>query len=290
MGRNAIVFLHPTLRNLTVSCFDICDDIETYLSANPNSTPLKSLIFDECNINITGLAAILSVPKALEKLTLGERMYHMYRSGHVPLGRSPALLLQALSLQKDSLQYLKHIGGRTEHPGIHNDLSMAIFPHMRAMELDTHSILTLMLSNSAVPPNFHLRLVRSYQFEQPWDEVENSPLPSILEWLNRVHHLDYVIDCDGREDRDSILLDLWRDKANQNTWRKIYFLVGATVTENQKNASKRHLRVLVYKRSGFIPPYMYGEKLPEEEIVFDSVLHTARSAPMKLASLSEFIP
>ena len=115
-------------------------------------------------------------------------------------------------------------------------------------------------------------------------------MPSILEWLNRVHHLDYVIDCDGREDRANILLDLWRDKANQIIWRKIYFLVGIPVTETQKTASKRHLRVLVYKRSGFIPPYMYGEKLPEEEIVFDSVLDTARSALMKLASLSEFIP
>jgi hypothetical protein len=287
MGRNAIIFLHPTLRNLTVSCFDIGDDVEAYLSGNPNSTPLESLTFDECNITVTGLAAILSVPKALTKLTLGERMYHMYRNGHVPLGRSPALLLQALSLQKDSLQYLKHIGGRTEFLGIHDDLSMAIFPNMRAIELDTHSILTLILSNSAVPPNLQLRLIRSYLFEQPSDEVENSPLPSILEWLNRVHHLDYVVDCDGREDRDSILLDLWRDKANQSTWWKIYSLVGANVTENQNTMTQRRLRVLVYKRSGFIPPYMYGEKLPEEGVIFDSVLHNARNAAMKLASSSK---
>ena len=284
MGRNAVIFLHPTLRNLTVSCFDIGDDIEAYLSADLKPTALRSLTFDECNITVTGLAAILSVPKALEKLTLGERMYHTYTNSHLPLGRSPALLLQVLSLQKDSLQYLKHIGGRTELPEIHNDLSMAMFPNLRSMELDTHSTLTLILRNSAVPPDLHLRLIRSYQFEQPSDEVENSPLPSILEWLNRVHHLDYVIDCDGREDRANILLDLWRDKANQIIWRKIYFLVGIPVTETQKTASKRHLRVLVYKRSGFIPPYMYGEKLPEEGIVFDSALDTTRNPPMKLVT------
>ena len=289
MGRNAVIFLHPTLRNLTVSCFDIDDDIEAYLSANPKPTALRSLTFDECNIAVTGLAAILSVPKALEKLILGERMYHM-KNSHLPLGRTPALLLQVLSLQKDSLQYLKHIGGRIELPRIHNDLSMTMFRNLRSMELDTHSILTLILSNSAIPPDLHLRLVRSYLFEQPSDEAENSPLPSILEWLNRVHHLEYVIDCDGREDRDSILLDLWRVKANLIIWRKIYFLVGLMgVTETQKNASKRHLRVLVYKRSGFIPPYMYGEKLPEEGIVFDS-LHAVRRTPAHLASLSDSIP
>jgi len=40
----------------------------------------------------------------------------------------------------------------------------------------------------------------------------------------------------------------------------------------------------VYKRSGFIPPYMYGEKLPEEGIVFDSALDTTRNPPMKLVT------
>src|SRR4051794_41105811 len=106
MGKNAVIFLHPTLRNLTISCFDIGENIEPYLSASKNSTVLRSLTFDECNITIKGLAAILSVPKSLERLTIGERMHHT--SHHEPLGRYPARFLEALILQERSLQYVKH--------------------------------------------------------------------------------------------------------------------------------------------------------------------------------------
>jgi hypothetical protein len=276
MGRNAVIFLHPTLRNLTVSCFDIGEDVEAYLLANQNPTLLQSLTFDECNIAVTGLAAILSVPKALEKLTLGERMYHLNENPHAALGRSPALFLEALALQKDSLKYLKHIGGRTDRPGSHTDLPVVTFPNMREMELETHSILTLILGESAspraptIPPNLHLRLIRSYMSEPASDEAELAPLPSILKWLSRVPQLDYVLDCEGRQDIHSILTDLYKGETNLQIWKKIYAVMGSSIGQTQNTTSKGRLRILIMKRSGFIPPYMYGERRPEERAVFDS--------------------
>jgi hypothetical protein len=281
MGRNAVIFLHPTLRNLTVSCFDIGEDIKAYLPANQNPTPLKSLTFDECNIAVAGLEAILSVPRALEKLTLGERMYLLRGNPHAQLGRSPAQFLQALALQKDSLQYLKHIGGRTDLPGSPTGLSMVTFPNMREMELDTYSILALVLSESAIPPNIHLRLIRSYILEQPSDVPEISPLPYILEWVRRVPQLEYVLDYDGREDEESILTDLWGDERNHKTWKKIFAVLGLRPTQPGDPTNKRSLRILVFKRSGFIPPYMYGEERPLEGVIFDSASHNARMVRLR---------
>jgi hypothetical protein len=203
MGRNSVIFLHPTLRNLTVSCFDIGEDLEGYLSVNQKATPLKSLTFDECNISVQGLAAILSIPKSLERLTLGERMFHLKDpSGytHSPLGRSPELLLQALALQQNSLQYLKHIGGFIELPERHTGMSMFSFRDMRQMELSTHSIITRILRESSppwsvtIPANLQLLRLVEFYLSSEFKSGDMQILPAILEWLSRVPQLEYLID------------------------------------------------------------------------------------------------
>ncbi|KAE9378628.1 hypothetical protein N431DRAFT_477846 [Stipitochalara longipes BDJ] len=278
MGRNAVIFLHPTLRNLTISCFDIEEDIEPYLSANRSRTVLRNLTFDECNITAKGLAAILSVPKALEKLSIGERMYHLHGYDHAPLGRSPEPFLQALALQKDSLQYLKHIGGRCDFPGSIAHLSMVAFANIRELELDIHSILSSILYEEAnrgapsIPANFHFRLIRSYHniSEQASNGLENPLLRSMYRWFKLVPHLDYIIDFNGRQDGDSILTDLWKDEKNHKIWKKIFDLAVSDVTQTQNTSNKRRLKILIVQSSGFIPPYMYGEKRPVEAVVFDS--------------------
>jgi glycine cleavage system pyridoxal-binding protein P len=47
------------------------------------------------------------------------------------------------------------------------------------------------------------------------------------------------------------------------------------------------LRLLILRRSGFIPPYMYGEKRPVAAAVFDSATHHVRRVPGKIVELSE---
>ncbi|KAH7354837.1 hypothetical protein BKA65DRAFT_497119 [Rhexocercosporidium sp. MPI-PUGE-AT-0058] len=274
MGKNAVIFLHPTLRNLTISCFDIGENIEPYLSASKNSTVLRSLTFDECNITIKGLAAILSVPKSLERLTIGERMHHT--SHHEPLGRYPARFLEALILQERSLQYVKHIGGRTNLPHNSTNLSMATFSNVRRMELDTKSILTQILEETAppwtptIPSNLSLCiLLPCYQFHlNDKDDVWNKPMVSMIEWLGRVSNLDIVVDFGGRNNIDYVIQSLWKGKLGPRYLHRILSLVGP----GRENAQldKRRLRIFVVRWTGFIPPYMYGEKRPEEELLFDS--------------------
>ncbi|KAI9054057.1 hypothetical protein LZ554_001228 [Drepanopeziza brunnea f. sp. 'monogermtubi'] len=273
MGKNAAIFLHPTLRNLTISCFDINEDIAPILSPKYGSTPLKSLTFDECNIKVEGLAAILSVPKALERLTLGERMHCLEGYLHSPLGTNPAPFLDALALQEHSLQYIKHIGGHTPSPAHPSrNLSMANFTQITEMELDMHSALANILSETAppwsltAPPTLHLRLIRCTSAS-----TKGKTTPQrMLEWLRRVPELDYILDNDMIP-RSHAVTELWYCEACTETWAEIAEFL-APQGEPQISTDQRRLRVFVLESTGFIPPYMLGEPRPVETLLYDSSL------------------
>jgi hypothetical protein len=280
MGRNSVIFLHPTLRNLTISCFDIGEDLEVYLSVNQKASPLKSLTFDECNISVQGLSAILAIPKSLERLTLGERMFHLSGCTHAPLGQYPELLLQALALQQDSLQYLKHIGGFTELSERHTGMSMFLFRNMRQMELSTHSIMTRILRESsppwAVTIPADLRLLRLVEFylSSEFESSDMQILSSVLEWLSRVPQLDYLIDSHHLrfEDRQKTLEFLSMKEELRPTWKKILSLVGVYFGDFEPTPEDgmHRLRIIAVRSTKFIPPYMYGETPPKEVAIFDS--------------------
>lgn len=278
LGKNAIIFRHPTLRNLTISCFDVGDNIEAHLPASKNSTALRSLKFDECNITVKGLAAILSVPKGLERLTLGERIYHI-DSNHDPLGRFPAGFLKALTLQERSLQYVKHIGGRCNVSYSSTNLTLSTFSNLKEMELDSHSILARILSETAppwtptMPPNLSLRLIfRSYPYQLEEDGfIWVEPLSALIEWLGRVSSLDFVVDFGGRNNIDTVASQIWTGEHSRKHMKQILSLLGHG--REQTSREKRNLRIFILEWSGFIPPYMYGEEEPSERLVFDSAVY-----------------
>lgn len=291
MGKNAVIFRHLTLRNITISCFDIGQDVEPYLSASKNSTVLKSLTFDECNITIEGLGAILSVPKALEKLTIGERMNHL--SSHEPLGRYPGKFLKALALQERSLQYIKHIGGNTNLPFSPTNLSMATFSNMREMELDTCSILTRILEETAppwtptIPPNLHLRLlmpVNQNRFDDE-DDVWDAPLQSMIGWIGRVANLDVVVEFGYARNMDEVIRNLWESNVGVKLMQQILSLLGPG--RKKAGQDERRLRIFIFRGSGYIPPYMYGEELPTEELLFDSDTYGSRVEVSPVKGLEE---
>ncbi|CZR63871.1 uncharacterized protein PAC_13768 [Phialocephala subalpina] len=277
MGSNAVIFLHPTLRNLTISCFDIGEDIGEYLSATQKSSPLKTLTFVECNINVTALSAILYVPKSLERLTLGERIFHLDQTHfNTSLGRSLVLLLQALASQKDSLQYFKHIchvdWEEIELPESNSGIfSMVEQSRLTEMELGEHSIFCKILRQStppwttAAPPNLRvLRLLRSsigWQPERASRELEH--LYSMAGCLDHLDQLDYILDPYGRTTSATIIQDLWR---KESTRSGIINLV-----ESFSKRDIKRLRIFAMNNVGQnIPPYMYGEIVPEEMLAYDS--------------------
>lgn len=71
------IFLHPTLRELKISCATLLDSLAGYIGKEKLcSTALKTLTLEECNITGSGLQSILSLPKALEALRLGMFSFH----------------------------------------------------------------------------------------------------------------------------------------------------------------------------------------------------------------------
>jgi hypothetical protein len=249
LGRAAVIFLHPTLRNLTLSCFDIGDELGQILFQATKKTPLKSLIFDECNITHSGLAAVLSVPKALERLTLGERMYHS-RSSHNVLHSDPQLLLQILRSQEHSLEYLKHIGGYHWRSGIEGRvarrLSLAFLSNVHIMELCPSSILSKIgRGYKALPPSLQtLRLLAPREI----GSLSIHDLEAIAKWVHTVPHLDVVLGFNIDEEYTEDLMEkVWSKEDRLDTVQKL-------APHLARNGVKR-LRIFLFFGSLCIPPY-----------------------------------
>lgn len=72
---NAMLFAHPTLTSLKISCATLGNDVAPLLQDRPR-TPLKQLILIECNVTQKAIGSILALPTALEHLSLGENCMH----------------------------------------------------------------------------------------------------------------------------------------------------------------------------------------------------------------------
>ena len=69
----ACIFNHHLLEELTISSANI--DVNTLSGIDSSligKTPLRSLTLDECNVDHSGLRAVLMMPKALERFSLGK--------------------------------------------------------------------------------------------------------------------------------------------------------------------------------------------------------------------------
>lgn len=71
--RSISLFQLPSLQRLTLSCVNIEDDLVVKARS---FTSLKHLTLEESNITHKGLICILSLPKALESLYLGQPSHH----------------------------------------------------------------------------------------------------------------------------------------------------------------------------------------------------------------------
>jgi hypothetical protein len=215
LGKNAIVLLHPTVQKLMLSCFDIGEDLTQTLNKTSKQTPLKSLTFDECNITSSGLAAILSVPKSLERLALGERKYHTsHIEDHHALRFNHQALLEALKLQSHSLQYLKHIGGNA-WPTFNDSFqstSLTFLSKLQELEIDEDSIWNPMLQflspRGRLPPQLQkLRLLTRRNF----GAFNLQMLLAMTSWLRNVTQLDYVLDYYRTGPAGVIIEELWTE-------------------------------------------------------------------------------
>lgn len=250
-----------------LSCFDIGmhENFEEVLSRYPkytNSrkmTALETLVFEECNIDFESFKTILKLPKALENLTIGERMYHT-SDDVIPMGfRSN--FLKAIGPQRSTLKYLKHMGGGRYWsqaymlPHFKEDISF-----LSALEtIELGPALGGKYTSQHLPPTLRkVRFLMTFPtdlgrennfFEHPfWSSTfRNSGL---------LHQVDLVL---YRTQDDEFWNSFWRRES-----------VNWIATKLRKQNTELAIYQPKFCKRSLIPPYMYGEEISEEELLYVS--------------------
>lgn len=292
------LFLHPTIRELHISCVNIIDDLVEHIPANmERCTPLKNLVLEECNICCHGLEAILSLPTALESLYLGENC-HNIRHFEAPIPSNsnhlfihePHVTLRALKRQEDSLKSLTyvtplHYDSRTIHALLSDREGrcagdggfskfrlleeITLIGHCRAFERCVMSV------NS--PPK--LKRVASKAPRPYFDEVvlgapdDGTNPTSVLPFLRApaasipkcLEQLDVTYtDLLGMSVAAFVRL------GNQES-----FLKDLSKAVSEMGVKLRIFATQYEDLLRYYPPYLYGEKEPSDKLILDSGVVTS---------------
>ncbi|RVX75324.1 hypothetical protein B0A52_00677 [Exophiala mesophila] len=155
MTKYAMLFLHPNLRSLTMSCAstDFVDRLLTPFQNDQSllkSTRLEHLHLEECDIFSPSLGILLSFPKALKSLKISEGVRYdgifTARNSRLHGNVSPGPFVDAISQQcASSLEYLSLSLGyarqgfqHINHPGQH--LNLSGFHALKQLDLDVRTI------------------------------------------------------------------------------------------------------------------------------------------------------
>ncbi|KAF1837696.1 hypothetical protein BDW02DRAFT_595360 [Decorospora gaudefroyi] len=293
LGRAAAMFRHPTLRNITLSCvnFDVSLRGPFDISEGERkSTPLQSLTLIECNVSVTFLDLVLSLPKALKELSIGERLHTF--EGCRPSMRSDdrtscAQFLVALQRQADSLQRLTHCGGHvgyltTRETDPEGAAKLRSLVNLEYLELGFESHLYYYLRQNGFPPalktlkmidtaisinaGHDLRSLSDIAFRSV-TSLATSCLPLSLA-PNFTLHLKF-------SDHSFFRLFEVVDPTEQNHLLSALFFDRRATYKIANILKSYKARLLVSRETfpsgkSFIPPYMHGEEIPVEELMYNS--------------------
>ncbi|KAF2832633.1 hypothetical protein CC86DRAFT_313826 [Ophiobolus disseminans] len=291
LGRAKAMFLHPTLRKITMSCLDFETDLnlaDDIVAKIQKSTPLQSLVLIECNVNVRFLDVVLSLPKALQELSIGERLHTF--TGCEPTRdwrarTSAALFLTALQRQAGSLQRLVHIGGAVQYltareTDPHGAARLRSFTSLQYLELGLESHLYYYLRQNQFPPALRtlkmldaalsinagndIRAMSGVAFRSITTLVSDymslaAVQPDFTLQLHFSDHLIFHIASAAEQNR--LLSTLFLDRP------AIYKI--ATMLKSY-NAHFLVSRDTFPSGTSYIPPYMYGEELPVDDVMYDS--------------------
>lgn len=290
LGRAQAMFFHLSLRQITLSCLDFEGEIDRGLLVEKRrSTTLQSLTLIECNVDVEFLKDVLSLPRSLRELSIGERL-HVFdcKPSQDPSKRtSSAMFLTALQQQADSLTKLVHVGGQLEYiPQRERDpegpAKLRSLVSLEHLELGVESHLNYFLRNNGFPPS--LKALKVLDAAISLSTVRN--IKSVAEICFR-SITSLLTDCMPPSVQPDFTIQLhFSDHA------LFRFLIATHPTEYNRLLSTEILdRPAIYKAAtllksyngrfiisrdnfpsgtSYIPPYMYGEELPEEDLMYDS--------------------
>lgn len=254
-----------------MSCVVINDGLE-FLHQYRHTTPLKSLVLEECEVSASGLSSVLCAPKALTHLELGENIKHLTAAVSAPygprqsvpnetrkvsyrqnLGNDLEALLAALSQQAHSLQHFTHLS-RSPRPlqGLNQ------FSELRRIELATGmDVLELSKDERLLPPN--LQELVMVEPEYSWGQrIDHITSLLAMYWATHLKSVAFVIVF---RSTTNLAKTLWESSRAEKVHKAAY----------QLRARGIQLRILVRVDStGAIPPYLYGERVPVPVLVYNS--------------------
>lgn len=258
-GGSGLVFAHPTLRSLKLSCASIGDDVAETLQQQP-CTPLKRLALIECNVTQKAVTSILAIPSALEHLSLGENCAHRrMQSGNFNrlFSKNPVAFLTSLK-QQDSLQTLGYATSAasptsetfprqasSSAPSWYDPLTcsgLSTFNSLRHISLQGcwTEFENLFQASQTAPPNLQSLTLTQPSLDSffPRDSDRISWVPSVSANIQSLQCIDIV--------------------ASSMPTRH----VEGPLTSMQGALQKRSLSVRMFRRKGMaaIPPFLYGER------------------------------
>ena len=263
LGRLGLLFLHPSLRKIHLSCAEIGDDLD-FLKAYSRSTPLASLVLEECGVTAAGLSHILSAPRALKHLTIGESAQHSHGSKSEHIGEQPIQLFAALALQKHSLRFLKHtfydsIEGNNEGNG--RPIRFADTPGLSRFEALTHvEISTNSFFKSALEAHLGPRDLKSIRLlfsGRILDNPETAIDTYALIWYKHLQNLDLVHSATAENLRAN---GIWNNGHSEAMYKFA------------RRLKSRNINLQLYFEvlGTCFPPYLYGETVPRPSLAFSS--------------------
>lgn len=287
------MFLHPTLKRITISCtnFDAKITHADITDDQRRSTPLKSLTLIECNVNVRFLDVVLSLPKGLKELDIGERLHAF--PGCIPNADSttrtsqPAFL-QALVRQADSLERLSHIGGATQYlppkyPTLDDDNArLRHLSNLRFLSLGIETMLLSHLQRDDYPASLRELKVMDMSWANNLRGVSEDTLrhpgrvlrhcTDVVKGMTRPVDLSIVFSNPNPEQILSTIptanIALVLQSIIDGPLRTPMYTLSSLL-----RSSNRRLALFTSKfstRQSYIPPYMYGEEVPFEEKFYDS--------------------
>lgn len=262
-----LLFLHPTLRDLTISCANTDEaNIDIPFEDYRGRTPLRRLTLIECNISAATMEAILSLPSILQSLDITSRrngsrikiaqMIHnlvVYQPKLESLTYTNALekwsngQLEDYKADISSLSNLKHLA----LPYDYNTRYTPLDPLIKCIASDqgSASLETVMIGvqwdmhDSKTALSYHRKLgLHLPKFPQ---------LRTLIVFLGGL----------GRFERDEGDFE-----------RKQRPSMEALKKGLQEDFETTKVRIIVYTTytNSYVPPYLYGEKAPSRLTTYDS--------------------
>jgi hypothetical protein len=233
------------------------------------STLLQNLTLEECHVSSAGLHAILSLPKALRRLTIEETNFSDEEGprNFTHVSAHPEDFIAALEQQKDSLEFLRHVPTSritTRNVALSSDerrSGFSQFPRLSLVDIFYTSVLRFLLHPDLAPPNLKkLRL-------ETQDKLHNIDRLLLTHPSNIA--IKYARDIPSLLDIDVTIWGI--SPLTNSTWpihskvQEIHRLA-LELSAKGKNMS---LFVNQGPELNFVPPYLHGEQKPVEVFVYD---------------------